>query len=274
MVCYALLVPTMTSELFALFSRCGIAIAAMMLIVWLVSLIRKDASIVDIAWGSGFVIVAWTAYSFSYRGAKEIGYSGIVPILTTIWGLRLSLYLFWRNHGKPEDYRYQAMRTRWGSAFPLVSLLTVFSLQGAVMWVVSLPVQVGSALTNQSANWLLVIGIMVWFIGLVFESVGDWQLARFKTNPKNQGRVLDSGLWRYTRHPNYFGDFLVWWGIYLVTLSLTGMWWTIIGPMVMSIFLMQISGVTLLEKTLTKSKPDYVHYAERTNAFFPGRPRS
>lgn len=274
MVCYALLVPTMTSELFALFSRCGIAIAAMMLIMWLVSLIRKDASIVDIAWGSGFVIVAWTAYSFSDHVATDRGRSLIVPVLTTIWGLRLTVYLFWRNHGKPEDYRYQAMRTRWGSAFPLVSLLTVFSLQGAVMWVVSLPVQVGSALTNQSANWLLVIGIMVWFIGLVFESVGDWQLARFKTNPKNQGRVLDSGLWRYTRHPNYFGDFLVWWGIYLVTLSLTGMWWTIIGPMVMSIFLMQISGVTLLEKTLTKSKPDYVHYAERTNAFFPGRPRS
>ncbi|MEZ6119128.1 MAG: DUF1295 domain-containing protein [Pirellulaceae bacterium] len=264
----------MTPEFLALLGCCAMAITAMMLVVWLVSLIRKDASIVDIAWGSGFVVVAWTAYSFSYCGATDVERSWIVPVLTTIWGLRLSLYLFWRNHGKPEDYRYQAMRTKWGRAFPLVSLLTVFSLQGAVMWVVSLPVQVGSALTNQSVTWLLVIGIMVWFVGLCFETVGDWQLARFKSDPKNRGRVLDSGLWRYTRHPNYFGDFLVWWGFYLVTLSLTGMWWTIISPMVMSTLLMRISGVTLLEKTLTKSKPDYVRYVERTNAFFPGPPRS
>ncbi len=240
-----------------------------MIIVWLESLRRKDASIVDLVWGFGFAVVAWTAY-FS---AEETESSRLLlPILTSIWGLRLSAYLAWRNHGRPEDYRYQAMRKKWGDAFPIASLLTVFVVQGVVMWVVSLPVQIGTTSPNHVVSWSVVIGIAIWAIGLFFESVGDWQLARFKSDPGNAGRVLDTGLWRFTRHPNYFGDFVVWWGIYFVAVALSGVWWTAIGPIVMSIFLMRISGVTLLEKSLRKTKPDYADYEQRTNAFFPGIP--
>ena len=255
----------MSPELASALVRSAVAIAILMIAVWLLSLWLKDASIVDIAWGGGFVVVAWTEYALA-NGTRSI----VLPVLVTIWGLRLSGYLFWRNHGKPEDYRYQAMRQKWGGSFPIVSLLTVFVLQGVVMWVVSLPVQTGTALAVESRPLMLVLGIVLWGVGLFFESLGDWQLARFKSDPLNSGRVLDSGLWRFTRHPNYFGDFLVWWGLYVVAMSLCDAWWTIVGPAAMSVFLMRVSGVTLLEKKLKTTKPEYAAYVSRTNAFFPG----
>lgn len=252
----------------SVFAASAIVIALLMTAVWLVSLRLRDASIIDLVWGLGFVVVVWTA---TIRSESR---TWLLPVLTTIWGLRLSLYLAWRNHGQPEDHRYQAMRRHHGRAFPLVSLLTVFALQGVVMWVVSLPLQAGSL--PGGAEWpvLKVIGILLWAVGLLFEATGDWQLARFRSDPQNAGRVLDTGLWRYTRHPNYFGDFLVWWGLYLVAVSTSQAWWTVIGPAVMSVFLMRVSGVTLLEKTLRQTRPQYVDYIERTNAFFPGRPRA
>jgi len=255
----------MSPELASVLARSAVAIATMMTAVWLLSLWLKDASIVDLAWGMGFVIVAWTAYGLA-NGARSM----VLPVLVTIWGLRLSGYLFWRNHGKPEDYRYLAMRQKWGGSFPIVSLLTVFLLQGLVMWVVSLPVQAGTALAIESRPWVLASGVVVWCVGLFFESFGDWQLARFKSDPQNSGRVLDSGLWRFTRHPNYFGDFLVWWGLYVVAMSQCDAWWTIVGPAAMSVFLVRVSGVALLETKLTTTKPDYAAYVSRTNAFFPG----
>ncbi len=262
----------MIEELLILLPRCSFAVTVMMLSAWGLSLVKRDTSIVDIAWGLGFITVAWTAYLFGQNTNPTR--SLLLPVLTTIWGTRLAGYLFWRNHGKPEDYRYRAMREKWGNAFPFISLLTVFGMQGVVMWIVSLPIQVGTALHNRSIVWLTAIGVTIWTIGLLFEAVGDWQLARFKFDPNNKGRVLDKGLWRYTRHPNYFGDFLVWWGLYFVALSVTRAWWTIVGPITMSIFLMKISGVTLLEKSLEKTKPGYASYAQRTNAFFPGPPQS
>ncbi len=248
---------------------CAIAIAVLMISVWLESVRRADASIVDLVWGFGFAVVAWTAYFISDQPQPA---RLLLPVLTSIWGLRLSVYLTWRNHGRPEDYRYREMRKKWGDSFPLASLLTVFALQGAVMWVVSIPVQIGTTKVVDGFSWGTLIGILVWAVGLFFESVGDWQLSRFKADPANQGRVLDNGLWRYTRHPNYFGDFLVWWGLFFVAVAQSGVWWTVIGPIVMSFFLMRVSGVTLLEKTLRKTKPQYDDYIQRTNAFFPGRP--
>ncbi|WP_417731767.1 DUF1295 domain-containing protein [Rosistilla oblonga] len=242
------------------------AIACLMLAIWLLSLWKRDASIVDIGWGIGFVLVAWTAYCIADRDSAD----WLLPVLTTLWGVRLSGYLFWRNHGQPEDYRYREMRAKWGSAFAWISLLTVFGLQGVVMFVVALPIQIGTALADRNLVWLKVVGVIVWAAGLCFESMGDWQLARFKADPGNKGQVLDSGLWRYTRHPNYFGDFLVWWGLFLVSLSLTAVWWTIIAPLLMSLLLMRVSGVTLLETKLSTSKPGYAEYVARTNAFFPG----
>lgn len=259
----------MTPELTAALAASAQTIVVVMVCVWLLSLILKDASIVDLVWGLGFVLVAWTVF---------IGVPGqsvtrnLLVGLTTLWGLRLSIYLAWRNLGKPEDFRYQQMRNRrrW---FPLKSLYIVFGLQGLVMWIVSLPLQVGIATSQTGWSWLHGVGAAVWATGLFFEAVGDWQLARFRANPENAGQVLDTGLWRFTRHPNYFGDFLVWWGLYFVAIGQSDGWWTAIGPIVMSVFLMRVSGVTLLEKSLENTKPAYAAYVAKTNAFFPGPPK-
>lgn len=247
-----------------------IAAWAAMTILWLVSLVRRDASLVDPFWGIGFVLVAWGAallhQPVSVRGWLLVG-------LTTVWGLRLAGFLWYRNWGHGEDRRYAAMRAHHGDRFWWVSLFTVFLLQGTILWFVAWPLQAAAAQSVASPlGWLDALGVAVWFVGLFFESVGDWQLARFKADPDNAGRVMDRGLWRYTRHPNYFGDFCVWWGLYLIAAA-GGAWWTIGSPLLMSFLLLRVSGVTLLEQTIVERRPDYAAYQARTNAFFPGPPR-
>ncbi|MCH2211730.1 MAG: DUF1295 domain-containing protein [Fuerstiella sp.] len=259
----------MSEQLFSVVANSACVISTLMILTWIISLCLKDVSIVDLIWGPGFVLTGWTAFLTTSGSA-----GWLLPLLTSVWGLRLSCYLAWRNHGQPEDYRYQAMRKRHGRTFPMLSLVTIFGLQGVVMWIVSLPLQWGAITIDSGWHWLRIPGVTLWAIGLFFETVGDWQLAQFKANPDSSGKVLDTGLWRFTRHPNYFGDFLVWWGLYFVAVSASGAWWTVIGPAVMSLFLMRISGVTLLEKTLKKTKPQYADYISRTNAFFPGRPET
>ncbi|MCA9041162.1 MAG: DUF1295 domain-containing protein [Planctomycetaceae bacterium] len=254
----------------------AIAISVMMLCMWGVSLIKKDVSIVDVIWGLGFVLIAWLTWA---RQPEKTLLQNILLACVTLWGLRLAAYLAWRNWGEEEDRRYAAMREKHGDSFPLVSLLTVFILQGIVMWVVSLPLQSGLAssgmgVTEGIRESVFFTAFLVWFTGLMFEALGDYQMACFKQNPKNQGKVFDHGLWRYTRHPNYFGDFLVWWGFGCMGFVLSAEWWSLIGPAVMSFFLMKISGVTLLEKDLRQRKPAYAEYIKRTNAFFPGPPRT
>ena len=244
-------------------------ISAVMLITWLISLVRRDVSIIDIVWGLGFVAVAWATFCVS---ATQDASRMLLPVLVSLWGIRLGVYLGARNHGQPEDYRYRQMRERWGRRFPAVSLVTVFALQGAVMWLVSLPVQVGISHSETSWSLLTLPGTLMFLLGLSFETIGDWQLAAFRRQRKDSSEVLDTGLWRYTRHPNYFGDFLVWWGLFLVSFSQTGIWWTAVSPALMSVFLMKISGVTLLEKSLKKNKPAYTAYASRTSSFFPWPP--
>lgn len=248
-------------------------IAALLFLLWALSLALKDASIVDPFWGTGFVVIAWV--TFIVLGKRPEPDRGRLLVgLTTLWGARLSLYLAWRNFGKGEDYRYRAMRARHGPRFPLVSLYTVFGLQGLLMWIISMPVQLGQALGNRSPlGWLDAVGAGLCLVGIGFETVGDWQLARFKGDPANQGKVMDRGLWAYTRHPNYFGDFCVWWGLYLVAAA-GGAGWTIFSPILMSLLLLRVSGVALLEKTITERRPDYAAYRARTNAFFPGPRRS
>lgn len=244
----------------------ALVLLGVMGLLWLVSLAVKDSSIVDLFWGLGFVLVAWLAVwrvGWSPRGALVVG-------LVTAWGVRLAGYLAWRNLGKGEDPRYQAMRRAHGAAWWWKSLFVVFGLQGALLWLVSLPLQLAVA-RGGTPGVVDVVATLVFGVGLTFEAVGDWQLARFKAKPENRGRVMDLGLWRYTRHPNYFGDFLVWWGLYGVALA-AGAWWTVPSPLVMSFLLMRVSGVTLLEKTL-KARPGYEDYVRRTSAFFPRPPR-
>ncbi len=258
----------MTGYLAVLAVNAGI-VAAAMAVLWLVSLALKDASIVDIFWGAGFVVVAWATFLVADgEQARRV----LLVTLTTIWGLRLAGYLAWRNLGKGEDYRYQAMRRRQGDRFWIWSLIMVFGLQGALMWAVSLPVQAGQV-PSGGLNVLDFVGIALWAVGLFFETVGDVQLARFKADPANQGKVMDRGLWRYTRHPNYFGDFLVWWGLYLIALATGAAWWSVVGPIVMSVLLIRVSGAALLERSLRKRKDGYADYVARTSAFFPRPPR-
>ena len=246
-------------------------LAVLMAALWALSVVVRDASIVDPFWGLGFAVVAWTsAGTAGHLGTESL----LLVALTTVWGLRLAAYLSWRNLGKGEDFRYRAMRKRWGSRFTLVSLGTVFLLQGALLWVVSLPVQLGQdAGPGEGLGWLAGAGVAVWGVGLGFETVGDVQLARFKAVAANAGRVLDTGLWRYTRHPNYFGDFCVWWGLFLVALAFGAPWWTAVGPLLMSVLLLRVSGVALLERSLSRRKPGYDEYVRRTSAFFPRPPR-
>jgi steroid 5-alpha reductase family enzyme len=222
------------------------------LLTWLVSIARRDASLFDPFWGTGFVVVAWLACVLNRPVEPR---AMLLAVLTTLWGLRLSLFLLWRNWGHGEDRRYRAMRDHWGPRFWWVSYVTVFLLQGVILWF-----------------GLDIAGLGLWTVGVLFESLGDWQLARFKADPANAGRVMDRGLWRYTRHPNYFGDFCVWWGLYLIAAA-GGAWWTVGSPLLMSLFLMRVSGVTLLEQTIVDRRPDYAAYQRRTNAFFPGLPK-
>ena len=245
---------------------------ALVFLLWLVSIALKNASIVDIFWGLGFVVVAWICF-FSTTGFEPRKI--LLTTLVTIWGLRLSIYLFWRNHGQGEDYRYQSLRARIGKNFPIISLFVVFIFQGLLIWLISLPIQATQASSEPTQFTIFdVVGIMLWFIGIFFESVGDSQLASFKSDPNNTGKVMDRGLWKYTRHPNYFGDALLWWGIFCIALSVPNGWWMVVSPIVMTTLLMKISGVALLEKTLKKTKPQYEEYVRKTNAFLPWFPKS
>jgi steroid 5-alpha reductase family enzyme len=247
----------------------GLLILALMTLLWLVSLPLKNSSIVDIFWGTGFLITAWAAFLITPDGptARKL----LICALVTIWGLRLSIHIFIRNHGKPEDFRYQKWRQESGKAWWLRSFFRVFLLQGVLMWIISAPL-LAAQLVNQPLLWLDYVAVAIWLIGFFFEAVGDWQLVRFKSIPANKGKILSTGVWRYTRHPNYFGDAAQWWGYYLVATA-GGGWWTLFSPILMTLFLMRVSGVTLLEKSLKEEKPGYQEYMESTSEFIPWLPK-
>ena len=257
-------------SLLSVYLSAGLIILGLMTLLWLVSLALKNSSIVDIFWGTGFVITNWVYFALTPGGLPLRTW--LIGILVTIWGLRLSLYILWRNWGKPEDFRYQVWREEAGPSWWWHSFFRVFVLQGLLMWIISTPLlaaQRGAAPGHLTLLDLL--GVVVWGIGFFFESVGDLQLARFKADPANRGKVMDRGVWRLTRHPNYFGDSAQWWGYYLISASAGG-WWTIFSPVLMTLFLLRVSGVTLLEKTLEK-RPGYAAYIEQTSAFIPWFPR-
>lgn len=248
----------------------GIIILVLMTLLWLLSLYLKNSSIVDIFWGTGFFLSYWiTAWSI---GENLPIRAILLGALTTIWGLRLSVYIFLRNHGQPEDFRYAAWRKEAGSAWWWRSFFKVFLLQGVILWIVATPLLITQAGDDTPLNLLDLVGALVWLTGFVFEAGGDWQLSRFKANPANKGKLLTSGLWSLTRHPNYFGDAAQWWGFYLISLS-NGGWWTIFSPVIMTFLLMKVSGVAMLERTLTKTKPGYEEYIARTSEFFPWPPK-
>ena len=245
-----------------------LAILIVAVITWVVSLIKRDVSIVDSLWPLLFLVAAATyALTVPQAGPRTT----LVLVLVGPWALRLSGYLTWRNWGEPEDRRYQAIRRRNEPRFALKSLYLIFGLQGTLAWIISLPLLAAIA-APRDVTVLDYAGVALWAVGFGFESVGDWQLARFKRVPTNRGRVMDQGLWRYTRHPNYFGDCCVWWGFCLIALAAGG-WWAVVGPLLMSLLLLRVSGVALLEKDIGTRRPAYRDYMARTNAFFPRTPK-
>jgi steroid 5-alpha reductase family enzyme len=239
-------------------------------VVWAASVALRNVTIVDTLWSLLFVLAGWSyAQSAGADGDRAI----LALVLVTVWGARLAAYLGARTLGHPEDRRYAAIRRRNEPGFAWKSLYLVFGFQALLAWVISLPLLGAITGPVTPLGVLDVAGVAVWLVGFSFEALGDWQLARFKADPANAGRVMDRGLWRYTRHPNYFGDFCVWWGLYLLALA-AGAWWAILGPLLMSVLLLRVSGVALLERDIGKRRPAYADYARRTNAFFPGPPRA
>jgi len=246
-------------------------VLAAMTALWLTSLRLRDASIVDMFWGPGFALIAAVSL---YLAPSAGPHAILLATMCVIWGLRLGLYLVHRNWGHGEDKRYTAMRGgRNDGQFAVYSLKMVFLLQGAIMWFVSLPVQLGIGSGSEASIGLPgIAGICLWLTGLIFETVGDWQLARFKAAPANRGKVMDHGLWRYTRHPNYFGDACVWWGLYLLAAETGWAALSFLSPALMTFFLVKVSGKALLEKDLGQ-RPGYRDYIQRTSGFFPMPPR-
>ena len=255
---------------FAKAALLGFAVtAALAFLTWLASLVQRDVSLVDRMWAlliaAPILAYAWALPPWSLR-------TGIIAVLLAVWAIRLAAYVSWRNWGHGEDRRYQTFRARNGSNFPLISLFTIFLLQAVLAWLVSMPLLAAFAYPREWSTWFDCTGATLVVVGIVFEAVGDQQLATFKADAANKGRVMDRGLWRYTRHPNYFGEFCVWWGFFVMVLPLG--WWSAVSPIVMSVLLLKVSGVGLLEKDIGERRPAYRDYIARTNAFFPGPLRS
>jgi steroid 5-alpha reductase family enzyme len=245
-------------------------VALLILATWGLSLRLRDASVIDPVWGPAFAIVAVIA---GVDGSGDPARRWLLLGLTLVWGLRLGLHLTRRKlHEPEEDRRYRAMREAHPHNFAVWSLGWVYLLQGALVVVISLPLQV-AAQRGPALSWAIVPGLLIYALGLGFEATGDEQLRRFKADPANAGEVMDRGLWRYTRHPNYFGDACIWWGLWLVTLQAGGTWWTVIAPIVMSVLLIRVSGKGLLEQEIGNRRPGYASYIERTSGFLPLPPR-
>ena len=242
---------------------------AVMGLTWGLSVRARDASLADIAWGLCFVAIA-AVCSAAGPGAGDR--SLLMLVLVAAWGLRLAAYVAWRHDG--EDRRYAAMRRKYGEGFAGRSLWSVFGTQALVAWIVSAPLQVAATDAGPSAIGLVgIVGAVVCLGGLGCEAVADLQLARFLRTKNASDAVMDGGLWRYSRHPNYFGDALFWWGIWLIAVETGSAWWTAIGPAAMTFFLLRVSGVALTERTIASRRPGYAEYVERTSAFVPLPPK-
>ncbi|MBU0596471.1 DUF1295 domain-containing protein [Candidatus Bipolaricaulota bacterium] len=248
----------------------GIAIG-FMTVIWIFSLILRNASIVDIFWGPGFITLACAVFAVA-RGSSAR--SLLMLVLVLAWGVRLALHVGIRNAGRGEDWRYRKWRDEAGPAFWWRSYFKVFLLQGTILAVVALPLTLGiSAVGPARIGGLGIAGLGVWLLGFAFETIGDAQLSRFKRDPANAGKVMDRGLWRYTRHPNYFGESLVWWGIFLIAAATPLGAWSVFGPVLITFLLVRVSGVRMLEAGLKERKPEYADYIRRTSAFIPWPPR-
>lgn len=245
------------------FLTLALALFSYMTLWFVISILKKRNDLADVAWGLGFVFMSW--FSLFLGSPKPI--SSLVCLLVTIWGLRLSLHIYRRNHGKPEDSRYATWRKEW-KHFYLQSYLQVFLLQGFLLFLISLPIFFLNFHRTGDSSLLLVLGFITWLFGFTFEAVSDWQLKQFIQNPQNNGKIMNQGLWHYSRHPNYFGEVTLWWGIFLISFSQTSNLFSILGPLTISTLILFVSGIPLLEKKY-QGRPEYEEYKKSTSVFFP-----
>lgn len=238
--------------------------------VWFViALLKKRNDVADVAWGLGFVLLAWVSYFL----ARDPGIRGLlVCIMVSIWGFRLAWHIHTRNRGKVEDYRYGAWRKEWGKWFYLRSYFQVYLLQGTLLFLVAFPVLLINKSTGTALGVSDIFGFGMWIIGFFFETVGDAQLASFIKNPSNKGKIMQGGLWAYTRHPNYFGEVTQWWGLWMIGLSVPGGWLGIIGPITITLLILKVSGIPMLEKRMQEN-PDFAEYKRRVSMLIPLPPR-
>ena len=235
---------------------------------FIVSLIIKRNDVADIAWGLGFLLVALTTYPYSSPSMLNT----IATLLVCIWALRLSLHIYKRNKHRSEDYRYQEWRKAWGQLFYLRSYVQVFLLQGLLLLIIATPIILINNGVTRPLGWLEAFGIITWYIGFFFESVGDYQLSIFIKNPMNKGKILDTGLWKYSRHPNYFGEVTQWWGMWILSLTAPYGFFGIIGPLTITGLILFVSGIPLLEKKKA-GNPDFEQYKQKTSMFIPLPPK-
>ncbi|NQV90557.1 DUF1295 domain-containing protein [Candidatus Uhrbacteria bacterium] len=250
------------------FLSLAIVLFIYMTLWFFVSLIRKRNDVADVAWGLGFVLMTWVSFILSDDSSLRGLLTGA---LVSIWGLRLAWHIHARNKGKQEDYRYLAWRKQWGKWFYVRSYFQVFLLQGVLLFVIILPVLLINMRSGPGLGWLDAVGIAVWLFGFYFEAVGDAQLRRFLKNPTNKGKLMQEGLWAYTRHPNYFGEVTQWWGIWIVALSVPSGLLGVLGPITITFLIVKVSGIPMLEKKM-EEHPDFAEYKKRTSVFIP-KPR-
>jgi steroid 5-alpha reductase family enzyme len=240
-----------------------------MSILFIIAKKYNDISIVDRGWAGGFMLLALMTF-FARSGASERAL--LVTMLTGVWGIRLTGHIVSRNWGKGEDPRYTAMKATWGNSATIKSFFYVFMLQGLLILIIAYPVMLINLTSIGRLTWFDYVGFIVWLVGFFFEVVGDYQLQRFVQNSANKGNILDTGLWRYTRHPNYFGESLIWWGMFLLALPVAYGFTTIMSPLTITVLLLFVSGVPLTEKSL-EANPAFANYKEKTSSFFPWLPQ-
>jgi steroid 5-alpha reductase family enzyme len=245
------------------------ATLGLMLIAWVISVLRRNVAIVDVFWG---LAIAGAGVTWTWLAPAGSTRAMLAAALAVIWALRLGLHILVRGWGRPEDRRYREIRARNEPGFTFKSVYLVFGLQAVLAWLVAFPL-LGTAISTTALGALDYLGLALWAIGFVFEAVADGQLAAFQRRGDVDRGVMSAGLWRYSRHPNYFGEFLLWWGLWLMAAS-GGAWWTVFGPALLTLFLLKVSGVALTEKDIASRRPEYRDYIRRTSAFFPAPPKA
>lgn len=247
----------------------ALSVFAFMSLVFVLAWIKKDNSIVDIAWGIGFMMVSVLTYALQpVVTARHI----LITVLIILWGTRLAAHIAIRKKGKAEDFRYAKWRKEWGKWFYIRSYFQIYMLQGILLLIIAYPVMLINHSERRGIGFFDILGTILWLTGFFFEAVGDFQLSRFKTKPENKGKIITHGLWKYTRHPNYFGETAMWWGIFLIALSVKNGWTAIVSPLAITFLLLKVSGIPMLEKKYAGNR-EFERYAEKTNAFFPWFPK-